>query len=125
MLILIVTLLCMICCVVYSAKTARILILMAIPGQIIFVFIADYFFMWRITVTAVFVVTYVLVGLIQVMLLLYVAHLLIHTMWRRKIDPDNSAIPYLTALGDFSGSGLLLLAFMFLRYIGKEYYSNI
>ncbi|GLV45034.1 uncharacterized protein CBL_14393 [Carabus blaptoides fortunei] len=74
---------------VYSAKTARILILMAIPGQTIFVFIADYFFTWRIT-----------------------------------IDPDNSAIPYLTALGDFSGSGILLLAFMFLRYIGKEYYSN-
>jgi len=45
------------------------------------------------------------------MLLLYVAHIIIHAMWRCKIDPDNSAIPYLTALGDLSGSLLLALAF--------------
>jgi solute carrier family 41 len=42
-------------------------------------------------------------------------------MWRFKIDPDSSSIPYLTALGDFLGSSLLLLAFMFLRYIGHQY----
>lgn len=41
-------------------------------------------------------------------------------MWKYKIDPDNSAIPYLTALGDLTGSCLLLLAFMFLNAIGNE-----
>lgn len=55
------------------------------------------------------------------MLLLYIAHVIIHAMWRFKIDPDSSSIPYLTALGDFLGSSLLLLAFMFLRYIGHQY----
>lgn len=55
------------------------------------------------------------------MLLLYIAHVMIHAMWRYKIDPDSSSIPYCTALGDLLGSSLLLLAFMFLRYIGHEY----
>ncbi len=55
------------------------------------------------------------------MLLLYIAHVIIHAMWKFKIDPDNSAIPYLTALGDLLGSSLLLLAFVFLRAIGQKY----
>lgn len=55
------------------------------------------------------------------MLLLFFAHVMIHAMWRYKIDPDSSSIPYLTALGDFLGSSFLLLAFMFLRKIGREY----
>ncbi len=32
-------------------------------------------------------------------------------MWKHSIDPDNSAIPYLTALGDLLGGGLLALTF--------------
>lgn len=55
------------------------------------------------------------------MLLLFIAHVMIHAMWRFKIDPDTSAIPYLTALGDLFGSSLLLGAFAFLRFIGHEY----
>lgn len=37
------------------------------------------------------------------------------------MDPDTAAIPYLTALGDFFGTALLLGAFYFLRIIGHEY----
>lgn len=55
------------------------------------------------------------------MLLLLIAHVIIHAMWRFKIDPDSSAIPYLTALGDLFGSSLLLGAFAFLRLVGHEY----
>jgi len=55
------------------------------------------------------------------MLLLYIAHIIIHAMWRFKIDPDNSAIPYLTALGDLSGSLLLMLAFSILYMINQPY----
>ncbi|XP_017777133.1 PREDICTED: solute carrier family 41 member 1-like [Nicrophorus vespilloides] len=106
---------------VFSAKTARMLIIMAIPGQTVFVFVADFIYNGVSTVTPEFVFTYLAVGLIQIMLLLYIAHLLTHTMWRWKIDPDNSAIPYLTALGDLLGSTLLFLAFMFLRSINREY----
>lgn len=105
-----------------SAKTARILLLMSVPGQTTFVFIADLIYNdGTSTVKAPFVLTYLCVGLIQLMLLLYIAHILIHTMWKYKIDPDNSAIPYMTALGDLMGTSLLLGGFVFLKYIEKEY----
>ncbi|XP_025830670.1 solute carrier family 41 member 1 [Agrilus planipennis] len=107
---------------VISAKTARILIAMAVPGQLMFLFIADAIYNGGVsTVTPLFAVTYLIVCLLQVMILLYTAHLLIHKMWKMKIDPDNSAIPYLTALGDLFGSTLLLMAFVFLTSIGQEY----
>lgn len=107
---------------VFSAKVGRILILMSIPGQTVFMFVADLIYNeGTSTITAPFALTYLFVTLMQIMLLLYVAHLLIHAMWHWKVDPDNSAIPYLTALGDLLGSCFLLLAFMFLRSIGYEY----
>ncbi|CAH0561825.1 unnamed protein product [Brassicogethes aeneus] len=106
---------------VLPAKSARILILLAIPGQTIFVLTADLIANGRLTVSYIFVLTYLSVSLIQIMSLLYIAHLMTHTMWKFKIDPDNSAIPYLTALGDLLGSSLLMLAFILLRHIHEEY----
>ncbi|EFA12803.1 Solute carrier family 41 member 1-like Protein [Tribolium castaneum] len=107
---------------VLPAKSARILVLMMIPGQAVFLFVADLIYNEGVScVEPAFALTYIGVSLIQIMLLLYIAHIIIHTMWRFKMDPDNSAIPYLTALGDLLGSSLLLLAFMFLREIHQEY----
>ncbi|XP_058444671.1 solute carrier family 41 member 1 isoform X2 [Malaya genurostris] len=103
------------------AKTARILILMAIPGQVLFIYVADYIHMSESTIGAPFVLSYLFVSLIQIMLLLYIAHVIIHAMWKWKIDPDNSAIPYLTALGDLLGSSFLALAFLFLQTINHPY----
>ncbi len=56
----------------------------------------------------------------QVILLLYIAEILVHWLWANKIDPDNSAIPYLTALGDLIGTALLALAFSILYAIGDR-----
>ncbi|CAL7936723.1 unnamed protein product [Xylocopa violacea] len=103
------------------AKTARILICMAIFGELIFIFIADYVEHRRSTLHIYFVLSYLVMAVLQVMLLLYVAHIIIHAMWRYKIDPDNSAIPYLTALGDLSGTIFLVGAFWFLITIHQEY----
>jgi solute carrier family 41 len=36
--------------------------------------------------------------LLQVVLLLYMCQVLIYWMWSRGTDPDNAAIPYLTAV---------------------------
>ncbi|XP_043282462.1 solute carrier family 41 member 1-like [Venturia canescens] len=103
------------------AKSARILIAMAVPGQLVFVYVADYLEQNTSTLQVYFVISYLLVAVLQVILLLYVAHVMIHAMWRFKIDPDNSAIPYLTALGDLSGTLLLGGAFWFLKEIHHEY----
>ncbi|KAJ8886159.1 hypothetical protein PR048_012368 [Dryococelus australis] len=56
-----------------------------------------------------------------VVILLYVAHFVVHGMWKLKTDPDNSSIPYLTALGDLTGSCLLGVGFLFLKHIHYEY----
>jgi solute carrier family 41 len=48
------------------AKTARILILMSIPGQVLFIFVADYIHMSGSTIGAPFVFSYLTVSLIQV-----------------------------------------------------------
>ena len=39
---------------------------------------------------------------------------------RLGINPDDAAIPYLTALGDLIGTGLLSLAFYLLFVIGDR-----
>lgn len=98
---------------------------MMMGGQSVFIFIADLIYNeGALCVNAAFVLSYIFVSVLQIMILLYVAHIMIHTMWRFKVDPDNSAIPYLTALGDLLGSTLLLGAFMFLREIHQEYMPN-
>ncbi|XP_008551934.1 solute carrier family 41 member 3 [Microplitis demolitor] len=103
------------------AKTARLLITMGVIGELIFIYAADYIKQGESTLHFYFIFSYIMVALFQIMLLLYVAHIIIHAMWRFKIDPDNSAIPYLTALGDLSGTIFLGGAFWLLREIGHPY----
>jgi cation transporter-like permease len=55
-----------------------------------------------------------LLGFGQVGLLLHIANVMVHRMWSLGIDPDNSAIPYLTALGDLMGGILLAIVFVIL-----------
>jgi len=50
--------------------------------------------------------------------LLYIAQLMVVWMWTRGMDPDSSAIPYLTAAGDLIGTALLGIAFHILYAIG-------
>ncbi|XP_071438881.1 solute carrier family 41 member 1-like isoform X2 [Hetaerina americana] len=102
------------------ARTARVLLLMVVPGHLIFSYTISYLQAGHTTLTPIFVVIYLIAALLQVVLLLYIAHIMIYWMWVRKIDPDNSAIPYLTALGDLLGTGLLALAFKVLYVIGDR-----
>ena len=48
--------------------------------------------------------------------MLYIANVMVHLMWKYSIDPDNSAIPYLTALGDLLGGALLAFTFLLLDW---------
>ncbi len=54
------------------------------------------------------------------MLLLYLANWLVHLLWAKGKDPDNFSIPYLTAMGDLLGTGLLAAAFHILYVIGDR-----
>lgn len=103
------------------SMNSLVLILISIPGQVIFIFVADFLHQSTVTIGAPFVFSYMTASLLQIFLLFYIGHVMIHAMWRFKIDPDSAAIPFLTALADLFGSMLLLGAFAFLRAVGREY----
>jgi len=51
---------------------------------------------------------------LQVTILLFTCQWLVALMWQWAVDPDNAAIPYLTALGDLLGTSLLFVTFTLL-----------
>jgi solute carrier family 41 len=102
----------------WDARSARVLLFLVVPGHI--------FFNWAIGLlhtgenppaSALFTSLYLAAALAQVTLLLYICQWIVALMWHNRIDPDNAAIPYLTALGDLLGTTLLYAAFSFLSYI--------
>ncbi|KAH8250402.1 hypothetical protein KR026_012191, partial [Drosophila bipectinata] len=105
---------------VYS-RVSRILIAISVPGNVILVYVADYLYVSYVAVRWPFVVGFVITSLCQLLILLWVAHLLVHVLWRCRIDPDTAAIPYLTALGDALGTSLLAIMFQLLRLAQQEY----
>ena len=102
------------------ARTARVLLLLVLPGHVIFTLAINYLQAGHTSLTPVFLVTYFFAAFLQVLLLLHIGHVMILWMWTLKIDPDNSAIPYLTALGDLLGTTFLAVAFHILYLIGDR-----
>lgn len=94
-----------------NSKSARVLLLLVVPGQLVFLYTISLLQGQEAPVSVAFTVCYLCAALIQVAILLYVADLIIRLMWRRSLDPDNFSIPYLTALGDLLGTGFLALCF--------------
>lgn len=102
------------------ARTTKVLMAMVIPGHIIFIYMINYMKDGNASLTPLFVFVYLCAAMLQVAALLYIAYIMIHWMWKRKIDPDNSAIPYLTSMGDLLGISLLAIAFQFLYLVGDQ-----
>ncbi|XP_059052637.1 solute carrier family 41 member 1-like [Achroia grisella] len=101
-------------------KTTKLLLLMVIPGQLIFLYTIGYLRAGHTSLTPVFILIYMSAALLQVLLLLTVSHYMVLWMWKLGMDPDNSAIPYLTALGDLLGTAFLGAAFVVLDVIGDK-----
>lgn len=102
------------------ARTARLLLLLLVPGQLIFVAVIDSVEGDGEAFHGPFVALYVAAAFIQVCILLYVARVLVYALWSRGTDPDNAAIPFLTALGDLLGGGLLALVYWILDLISPS-----
>ncbi|KAH8385631.1 hypothetical protein KR200_004054 [Drosophila serrata] len=107
---------------VYS-RVARILIAVSVPGNVVFALLADYIYFSYLAVQWIFVVAFLVVSLLQLLILLWLAHALVHFLWRYKIDPDSAAIPYLTAVADVLGTVLLAVMFQLLRSAKHEYHT--
>ncbi|XP_012227281.1 solute carrier family 41 member 1-like [Linepithema humile] len=100
------------------ARTARVLLMMVIPGHLIFSYTISYLQAGHTSFTPIFITIYLIAAMLQVVLLLYIAQMMVVWMWTRGMDPDSSAIPYLTAAGDLIGTALLGIAFHILYAIG-------
>uniref|UniRef100_A0AAQ4PG05 Solute carrier family 41 member n=1 Tax=Gasterosteus aculeatus aculeatus TaxID=481459 RepID=A0AAQ4PG05_GASAC len=94
-----------------NSKSARVLLMLVVPGHMVFLFAISLLQGEEAPITVAFTVCYLCAALLQVAILLYFADLIIRAMWRRSLDPDNFSIPYLTALGDLLGTGFLALCF--------------
>lgn len=104
-----------------SSRTAFVLMLMVVPGQIIFlltIYLLNEVKDFKITPT--FAAIYLAAAVLQVAILLYVANWLVHFLWRRGNDPDNFSIPYLTAIGDLLGTILLALTFLIYSFLPQS-----
>merc|ERR1712110_383058 len=106
------------------AMPARVLLSLLFPGHVLFIFII---FIVKIgdTPSFLFVFFYLIAAILQVAILLYLCNVLVYWMWSRGTDPDNAAIPYLTAIGDLIGTSLLALAFLILENIGDSSLENL
>ncbi|XP_048212297.1 solute carrier family 41 member 3 isoform X2 [Perognathus longimembris pacificus] len=94
-----------------NATSARVLLSLAVPGHLVFFYIIRLAEGPALTLSATFVALYLLAGLLQVAVLLFLAEVTVRLAWRQALDPDNHCIPYLTGLGDLLGTGLLALCF--------------
>ncbi|XP_076609360.1 solute carrier family 41 member 1-like [Chaetodon auriga] len=94
-----------------NSKSARVLVILVVPGHLLFLYTIHLLQGGHTAMTPTFIVCYLSAALLQVVILLYVASLMVQWLWRRGLDPDNFSIPYLTALGDLLGTGFLALSF--------------
>ncbi|XP_057273527.1 solute carrier family 41 member 3 isoform X4 [Pezoporus wallicus] len=100
-----------------NSKSARVLFFLAIPGHLVFLHTIRLLQGGHVSLSFTFVMFYLMAALLQVGILLYVAEVIVRLMWRKALDPDNFSIPYLTALGDFLGTGLLAVCFHLVRLV--------
>ncbi|KAI1708410.1 divalent cation transporter domain-containing protein [Ditylenchus destructor] len=101
-----------------ESTQAWVLLGMALPGHIIFGALIFLVQSNSIRFYILFFVFYLAIALIQVSLLLYICQWLSRAIWLLKCNPDNNAIPLLTAMGDLLGTLLLAAAFTFYDLTG-------
>jgi solute carrier family 41 len=100
------------------ARLSRLLVLLSVVCHLCLLYVI-HLIPNNFALTGHFVMAFLLAELAQLLLLLYLAHILVHVQWLAGIDPDNNAIPFMTALADLLGSALLAILFMYLRAVER------
>lgn len=96
---------------------ARLLLVLSVPSHILFILVIKVV-RGQFELTPLFFLVYLSAAVIQVSILLHLAYCLVHWIWKRGFNPDNTAIPFLTAFADLIGSALLAAAFVTLYHLG-------
>merc|ERR1719443_2521351 len=98
-----------------NARMARVLMFLAVPGHVIFL-VAICSAESLGFPSVLFILFYLIAALCQV---------LVYSMWSRGTDPDNAAIPYLTAIGDLLGTAFLAVSFLILQLAQDSFLENL
>ena len=101
-------------------RATRVLVLLTVPAHLLFIWTIVLLRGGHLDITALFNAVYLLAALLQVISLLYISAWIIPLIWVKGGNPDDIAIPYLTALGDMLGNGFLALGFHFLVMVGDH-----
>ncbi|CAG2114216.1 unnamed protein product, partial [Medioppia subpectinata] len=98
------------------ARMARLLLGITVPAHALYLVIIR---LWQrnFIFTVPFVAAYMVAVIAQIAILLYLAYVSVLWAWKRHINPDNSAIPFTSALADVFGNCLMAAAFTFLNAI--------
>lgn len=97
--------------------------MVVIPAHIFYmsiVYSLQYVFNFKMFLTGPFIGMFFLTVVVQLLILLYLAYVSVFGAWKWRINPDNSAIPFTSALADVSGNFLMAAAFLFLDAIGDR-----
>ncbi|CAG2173785.1 unnamed protein product [Oppiella nova] len=98
------------------SRMARLLLFITVPAHFLYLVIIR-FWQNNFIFTIPFVLAYMVAVVSQVAILLYLAYVSVLWAWKRHINPDNSAIPFTSALADVLGNCLMAAAFTFLNAI--------
>eukprot|EP00053_Salpingoeca_punica_P011559 m.102964 g.102964 ORF g.102964 m.102964 type:complete len:480 (+) comp15705_c0_seq1:118-1557(+) len=101
-------------------RYAVMLFFLVIPLSLIMLAVVRLLGVGHTSMSAVFLMGYLTATMVQVGLLLLMIRKLVMFIWSYQLDPDNIAIPLVTALGDFLGTGTLALCFSLLFKIGDQ-----
>ena len=100
-----------------NVRTARFLLIMSLSGHIIYLVTIRLISGGDVFITPIFLILYLIASLVQVLILLYLAHITVPFLWSKSIDPDTGLIPGIMACGDFLGTILLTTAYFLLERI--------
>uniref|UniRef100_A0A914H2G4 SLC41A/MgtE integral membrane domain-containing protein n=1 Tax=Globodera rostochiensis TaxID=31243 RepID=A0A914H2G4_GLORO len=107
-----------------ESNNAVILLMMSVPGHVLFIGMLLLTGKTNELPNWSFFLLFLCATTLQVATLLYCCQLLCRCLWRFRLNPDLSAIPLLTAFGDFLGAGLLALAFIIHAAASPEIYNS-
>uniref|UniRef100_A0A8C2C8Y4 Solute carrier family 41 member n=1 Tax=Cyprinus carpio TaxID=7962 RepID=A0A8C2C8Y4_CYPCA len=100
-----------------NGRSAQVLLTLAIPGHLVFIYTIYLIQGSPDPPTAVFIFFYLAAAFTQVFLLLGIVDVMVHCLWMWGRDPDSFSIPYLTALADLLGTGFLTLCFLLMSLV--------
>ncbi|XP_040075181.1 solute carrier family 41 member 1 [Ixodes scapularis] len=103
-----------------NPRSGYVLVALVVPGHLVFMNLVSLAKNGTPITNVVFITLFCVAALLQVIALLPTTNVIVRALWRHKVDPDSSAIPYVTALGDLLGTGLLTLVFWAMSQLGTE-----